>query len=98
MSAADSRAAWMVYMLRCADGSLYTGITTDIQRRLAEHNGDEAAPGARYTRARRPVTLAYVEAADSRSAAARREAAIKRLDRTHKLALCASWASANRRN
>jgi len=43
MSAADSRTAWMVYMLRCADGSLYTGITTDIQRRLAEHNGDEAA-------------------------------------------------------
>lgn len=89
MTAAGSGAAWVVYMLRCADGSLYTGITTDIGRRLAEHNGDEAAPGARYTRSRRPVTLAYVEPADSRSTAARREAAIKRLDRTRKLALCA---------
>lgn len=87
--AGSSGAAWVVYMLRCADGSLYTGITTDIARRLAEHNGGEAAPGARYTRSRRPVTLAYAEPADSRSAAARREAAIKRLDRMRKLALCA---------
>lgn len=81
-------AAWFVYMLRCADGTLYTGITTDVERRLAEHNG-EGGPGARYTRGRRPVTLAYVEGAGSRAAAARREAAIKRLDRVRKLALCA---------
>lgn len=89
MTEADGRAAWVVYMLRCADGSLYTGITTDIVRRLAEHNG-ESELGARYTRSRRPVTLAYSEPADSRAAASRREAAIKRLDRARKLALCDS--------
>ena len=76
-------------MLRCADGSLYTGITTDVDRRVAEHNGDGVL-GARYTRSRRPVELVYVEAVASRSEAARREAAIKRLDRARKLALCAS--------
>ncbi len=88
MTETVSGAAWVVYMLRCADGSLYTGITTDIARRLAEHNGDQPTPGARYTRSRRPVALAYSEPADSRSAAARREAAIKRLNRAQKLALC----------
>ncbi len=76
-------------MLRCADGTLYTGITTDIARRGAEHNG-EGGLGARYTRSRRPVQLVYAEAATDRAEAARREAAIKRLDRVHKLALCAS--------
>lgn len=76
-------------MLRCADGTLYTGITTDIARRVAEHNG-EGGLGARYTRSRRPVQLVYVEAATDRAEATRREAAIKRLDRVHKLALCAS--------
>jgi putative endonuclease len=76
-------------MLRCADGSLYTGITTDVARRVAEHNGDSGL-GARYTRSRRPVELIYVEAAAGRSAASRREAAIKQLDRTRKLALCGS--------
>ena len=84
-----SGAAWSVYMLRCVDGSLYTGITTDLARRVAEHNG-EGGPGARYTRSRRPVQLVYVEAVASRAEAARREAAIKRLDRARKLALCAS--------
>jgi len=82
-------AAWCVYMLRCADGSLYTGITTDIARRVAEHNGDSAL-GARYTRSRRPVQLVYVEAAANRAEATRREAAIKLLDRARKLALCAA--------
>ncbi len=76
-------------MLHCADGTLYTGITTDVARRLAEHNG-ESGQGARYTRSRRPVELAYIEAAANRAEAARREAAIKRLDRARKLALCAS--------
>ena len=83
-----SGAAWWVYMLRCADGSLYTGITTDVARRVAEHNG-ESGSGARYTRSRRPVQLVYLEAAASRTEASRREAAIKRLDRARKLALCA---------
>ncbi|MGE5319397.1 MAG: GIY-YIG nuclease family protein [Hyphomicrobiaceae bacterium] len=82
-------AAWWVYMLHCADGSLYTGITTDLARRLAEHNG-EAGLGARYTRSRRPVRLVYREPAANRAEAARREAAIKRLDRARKLALCAA--------
>lgn len=74
-------------MLRCADGSLYTGITTEPARRLAEHNGD-GGQGARYTRSRRPVALVYLEAATSRATASQREAAIKRLDRRRKLALC----------
>jgi putative endonuclease len=77
---------WHVYILRCADGSLYTGITTDLDRRLAEHNAGAAA-GARYTRARLPVTLVYQEAAADRAAAARREWQIKQLARTDKLAL-----------
>jgi len=84
-------ATWWVYLLRCADGSLYTGITTDLPRRLAEHNGDGPA-GARYTRSRRPVQLVYHEAARNRSDAAQREAAIKRLDRARKLVLCAANA------
>lgn len=83
--------AWWVYILRCADGSLYTGITTDVVRRLAEHNGDGGV-GARYTRGRRPVELLYAESAGNRAEAARREAAIKRLDRERKLALCAAIA------
>lgn len=76
---------WYVYMLRCRDGSLYTGITTDPARRLAEHNAGTA--GARYTRTRRPVTLVYSEPAADRSAASRREAALKKLPRPRKLAL-----------
>jgi putative endonuclease len=79
-------------MLRCADGSLYTGITTDLDRRLAEHNGDGPA-GARYTRSRRPVQLVYSEVACNRSEASQREMTIKRLDRARKLALCAATAS-----
>lgn len=79
--------SWYLYMVRCADDTLYTGITTDVQRRLDEHNGDDRI-GARYTRARRPVVLVYSEQAESRSAAASREAAIKKLTRQQKLALC----------
>jgi putative endonuclease len=86
-AAHDGSAPWNVYMLRCADGTLYTGITTDLARRVAEHNG-EGGLGARYTRSRRPVTLAYMEPADSRAAAAQREAAIKQMDRASKLGLC----------
>ncbi|MCF6209658.1 MAG: GIY-YIG nuclease family protein [Gammaproteobacteria bacterium] len=78
-----SFANWFVYILRCADGSLYTGVATDLQRRLQEHN-DGGAQGARYTRARRPVSLVYSESAESRSAACRREAAIKKLHKTDK--------------
>ena len=77
---------WWVYMLRCADGSLYTGVTTDLQRRLAQHNG-ECAGGARYTRSRRPVMLIWQEAGHDRGSAQRREAALKRLPRRRKLVL-----------
>ena len=75
--------SWFVYMLRCRDGSLYTGIAVDVQRRLQEHNG-ELGQGARYTRSRRPVTLVYQETLASRSAALKREAAIKKLSRVEK--------------
>jgi len=79
-------ADWHVYLLRCADGTLYTGIATEPQRRLRQHNG-ELAGGARYTSGRRPVELVWSEACASRSAALRREAELRRLDRAEKLAL-----------
>lgn len=75
---------WVVYMLRCRDGSLYTGITNDLSERIAAHR---AGRGARYTRARLPVRLVYREARATRGSALRREAAIKRLPRAAKLAL-----------
>jgi putative endonuclease len=71
-------------MLRCRDGSLYTGITNDLTKRLAAHR---AGTGARYTRARLPLRLVYREARATRGSALRREAAIKRLRRAAKLAL-----------
>lgn len=77
---------WCVYILRCTDGSLYTGVTVDVDRRLREHNG-ELPGGARYTASRRPVTLAHVETAANRASACQREAAIKRLSRSAKLNL-----------
>lgn len=69
-------------MLECSDGTLYTGITTDLERRLDEHNN--SAKGAKYTRARRPVTLVYSEELDNRSEASKREFAIKKLSRKEK--------------
>jgi putative endonuclease len=75
----------MVYLLRCRDGSLYTGITNDLERRLALH---ETGKASAYTRSRRPLSLAYQETVEGRSAALKREAAIKRLSRVEKLALC----------
>ncbi len=78
--------SWQVYILECADGTLYTGIARDVAKRLRQHNG-EITGGPRYTRGRRPVQLLWSEAVDSRSAAQQREAAIKRLGRGDKLAL-----------
>lgn len=75
---------WHVYLARCGDGSLYTGIATDVKRRLAQHN---AGKGARYTRSRRPVTLEYAEEQPNHSAALKREWAIKALPRREKEAL-----------
>lgn len=74
------------YILRCADGSLYTGWTNDLERRVRAHN---AGTASKYTRSRRPVELAYAEAHDGRRAAMRREWEIKRLGRGEKLRLCA---------
>ncbi len=71
-------------MLRCRDGTLYTGATNDLERRLATHNRGK---GAAYTRARLPVTLVWSESAADRGAALRREAALKRLTRAEKLRL-----------
>ena len=78
---------WHFYILRCADGSLYSGITTDLERRVREHNA--GAAGARYTRGRRPVSLAYSERLPDRAQALRREHAVKQLDRAAKLQLLA---------
>ena len=75
-------------MVRCADGSLYTGITRDVARRVAEHNSSNEL-AANYTRARRPVVLVYQEKQDTRSAAGKREYAIKQMDRKEKVALIA---------
>ena len=72
---------WSVYLVRCADGTYYAGSTNDIEARAAAHN---AGRGARYTSGRRPVTVEYVEACGSRSAALRREHALKRLTRAEK--------------
>ena len=76
--------AYTVYILRCGDGTLYTGCTNDLARRLKAHS---AGKGAKYTRSRLPVELVYAEAAADKSQALRREAAIKALTRTEKLAL-----------
>lgn len=72
-------------MLECCDGSLYTGITTDVIKRLDEHNS--STKGAKYTKARRPVKLVYEEASNDRSSASKREYAIKKLTRIKKLQL-----------
>lgn len=73
---------WSVYMLRCSDGTLYTGITTEVERRLAEHNGPDK--GAKYTRSRQPVTLVYRKSTKNRSEASKMEYAIKKMDRKAK--------------
>ncbi len=88
MSDADAPAIpYTVYILRCADGTLYTGVTRDLKRRVAVHNSGK---GAKYTRARLPVVSVYHETADGRAAAQSRERQIKRLPRSQKLALIAA--------
>ena len=77
---------WHVYILQCADGSLYTGVARDVQRRLLQHNGERAG-GPRYTSGRRPVQLVWSDGASDRSTAQQREAAIKKLSRGEKLQL-----------
>lgn len=77
---------YWVYILRCRDGTLYTGMTSDLQRRLHAHNSGK---GAKYTRGRTPVQLVYQEEQPDKSAALRREITLKRLSRAEKLALIA---------
>ncbi len=86
--------SWFVYMLRCADDSLYSGITKDIDRRLDEHNNDNKK-GARYTRARRPVVLVYQEPCDDRAVASQREYQLKKLNREQKNVFLESQPSNN---
>ena len=74
-----------VYILKCSDGTLYTGSTVDVKKRVREHN--ELKSGAKYTRARRPVELVYSEKCEDFAKAREREAEIKRMDRSEKLLL-----------
>jgi putative endonuclease len=85
MGEAEGAVHWIVYILECADGSLYTGITKDLDRRLAEH---AAGKGARYTTGRGPLRLVYRETCQGRAEASRRETAIKLLRRAQKRQLC----------
>lgn len=78
---------WTVYIIRCSDGSLYTGVTTDLERRFREHR--VGPRGARYFSGRQPVEVVYREDGHDRSSACRREALIKRLSRGEKLELLA---------
>jgi len=77
-----------MYLLRCADNTLYCGITNDIKRRIEEHNG-VGSKGAKYTRSRRPVSLVYREAFDNKSLALKREAEVKRWNKPRKELLAA---------
>lgn len=82
---AESEDQWFVYMVICRDQTLYTGITKDLEKRLAEHNNN--LYGAKYTRYRRPVQIVYREKHPSRSAATKRELDIKKMSRAEKLQL-----------
>jgi len=86
MTRASGKPVPYAYLLECADGTLYAGWTTDLQKRLAAHN---RGAGARYTRGRRPVRLVYWEEWGTRGEALQREAALRRLSRRRKLALIA---------
>lgn len=79
----DTSSTWYVYLLRCADNSLYTGVTTDIERRIHQHNHCNKL-GAKYTRVRRPVVLAYSEKATNRQSACQREYQLKQLSKKKK--------------
>lgn len=79
---------WAVYIVKCADDTLYTGISNDVSKRIDAHN---AGKGAKYTKPRLPVVLVYCEMAEDRSAASKREAVLKKLSRQEKLALIALY-------
>ena len=85
--------SWILYILRCKDGTLYTGITDDLERRLKAHREGK---GAKYTRGRSPLTLCYTEICENHSQALRRELAVKKLRRTEKEQLIQSFAQNER--
>jgi putative endonuclease len=85
---APRRRGWQVYLLRCGDGTLYAGATNDLAARVERHGTGQ---GARYTRSRLPVELVFAVRVRDRSAALRREAAVKKLSRAEKLALVDRW-------
>ena len=80
---------WFVYFLRCNDNSLYAGITTDIEKRLHQHNHTKL--GAKYTRAKRPVTLAFIEKATGKSSASKREYQLRKLAKIQKERLVSTY-------
>jgi len=84
--------SWYVYLLECADKTYYTGVTTDLKRRLHEHNNDDKK-AAKYTRARRPLNIVYFELCQSRSDAGVREYEIRKLNRKKKKELATSMLS-----
>ncbi len=83
---------WWVYILLCGDGTYYTGVTTDVAARLETHR---SGSGAKYTRSRGPLQLAYCEKCADKVAAFQREYAIKQLKRSEKAALCQKWYEEN---
>jgi len=83
---------WFIYLLRCADNSLYCGVTTDTKRRLTEHNACNKR-GAKYTRVRRPVALVYWETCESRQQACQREYQVKQLTKAKKEALVTGFST-----
>ena len=85
--------SYYVYIVRCSDNSLYTGITTDINRRIHEHN--ETKKGAKYTKSRRPVSLVYSALIGDRSSAQKEEYRIKKLSKIKKQELVDNWFTAN---
>ncbi len=80
---------WFVYIIEASDGSLYTGVTTDVDRRFVEHCG--TGKGAKFFRGRKPVKIAYIQEHPDRSSALKREAEIKKLSRENKLQLIGQW-------
>jgi putative endonuclease len=84
---ADKAPSWQVYIILCADGSLYTGITTDLERRFQQH---ASGRGAKYFRGRQPLRIVYHESGHTKSSAAKRESHLKSLPRAEKLQLLSS--------
>ena len=91
---ANSDDSWFVYLVRCSDGSFYAGVTTDLERRVRQHNG-EIVGGSNYTRARRPVALAWYKECENRSVAQQREYSVRRLSRREKQCLAVKAAAVN---